>query len=119
MGQHKQTSVSFFVQAYYSQRTIKNRVQTHLSQCLFGDLGDKYCFKSTHLRERSAASYLSDGFGPGHAGKTHVVLGFPPQNIEFLPVDFHLERVVLYLLGRLGFSDLVSKAPLSGCLPHL
>lgn len=76
-------------------------------------------FTSTHLLKRSAASYLGDGFGSRHAGQTHVVLGFPPQNIEFLPVDFHLERVVLYLLGRLGFSDLVSKVPLFGSLPHL
>lgn len=65
------------------------------------------------------APYLGDGFGSRHAGQPHVVLGLPAQDIKFLPVDFHLERVVLDLFGRLGFADLVGKVPLLGCLRHL
>lgn len=64
-------------------------------------------------------SYLGDGFGSRHARQTHVVLRFPAQNIKFLPVDFHLERVVLDLFSRLGSADLVGKAPFLGRLPHL
>ena len=64
-------------------------------------------------------SYLINGFGSRHTGETHIMLAFSPKNIKFLPVDFHLERVVFDLSGGLGFADLVSKAPLLGCLPHL
>lgn len=64
-------------------------------------------------------SHLVDGFGPRHSRQTHIVLRLPPQNIELLPVDFHLKGVVFDLSGGLGFANLVSKAPLLLLLPHL
>lgn len=64
-------------------------------------------------------SHLINGFGSRHTRQTHVMFGFPPQNIKFLPVDFHFKRVVLDLGGGLSFADLVSKAPLLRRLPHL
>lgn len=70
-------------------------------------------------QQHEIPSYLINGFGSRHTRQTHVMLGFPPQNIKLLPVDFHLERVVFDLSGGLGFADLVCEAPLLRCLPHL
>lgn len=64
-------------------------------------------------------SYFCNGFGSGHAGQANVMLDFPTQNIKFLPVDLNLKWVVFDFSRGLGFSHLVSHAPLFGWLPHL
>lgn len=40
-----------------------------------------------------APPYLLDGPCARHSGQPHVVARLPAQNLELLPVDFHLERV--------------------------
>lgn len=78
------------------------------------------CFmKGNKNQVEKTISYFCNGFRSGHARQANIMLDFPSENIKFLPVDLNLKWVVFDFSRGLGFSHLVSHAPLFGWLPHL
>ena len=63
--------------------------------------------------------HLVDGFGPGHPWQPNIMFALPPANVNLLPVDLNLERVVLDLRCRLGLANLIRQTPILRWLPHL